>query len=73
MPETPYAAALEVARKLPTGVSHTAFKAGNKSIRVTASFGLCGMDRVPRGDSELAERRPPLLAKQRNRVGCPDR
>jgi diguanylate cyclase (GGDEF)-like protein len=56
MPQTPYAPALDVARKLRAGVSHTASKAGNKSIQVTASFGLCGMDPVPRGESELAER-----------------
>ena len=56
MPETAYEPALEVARKLRAAVSHTAFNAGNKSIHVTASFGLCGMDKVPSGEPRLAER-----------------
>src|SRR5882762_4759073 len=56
LPETAYEPALEVARKLRRGVSQTAFKAGGQSIRVTASFGLCGMDRVPVGERRLAER-----------------
>jgi two-component system, cell cycle response regulator len=56
MPETAYEAALDVARKLRSAVSHTAFNAGKKSISVTASFGLCGMDKVPSGEPRLAER-----------------
>jgi two-component system cell cycle response regulator len=56
MPETAYEPALQVARKLRDAVSHTAFKAGKKNIQVTASFGLCGMDRVPSGETRLAER-----------------
>ena len=56
MPETPYEAALEVARKLRAGVSHGAFRAGEKNIQVTASFGLCGMDLVPSGERRFAER-----------------
>jgi two-component system cell cycle response regulator len=56
MPETPYEAALAVSRKLRAGVSHTAFKAGNRTLQVTASFGLCGMDQVPAGEKRLAER-----------------
>ena len=55
MPETPYEPALEVARKLRAAVSHTHFKAGTKSIQVTASFGLCGMDHVPSGEHQVAE------------------
>jgi diguanylate cyclase (GGDEF)-like protein len=47
MPETLYEAALGVARKLRASVSHTPFKAAGKTLKVTASFGLCGMDRVP--------------------------
>src|SRR5580692_1275805 len=53
MPETAYEPALDVARKLRAAVSHTAFNAGNKSIHVTASFGLCGMDKVPCGEPRL--------------------
>jgi two-component system, cell cycle response regulator len=56
MPETGYEAALEVARKLRAGIAHTPFKAGKKNLDVTASFGLCGLDRVPVGASQLAQR-----------------
>lgn len=56
MPETPYAPALEVTRKLRSGLSHTAFKVDKTRVRVTASFGLCGLDRVPAGERRLAER-----------------
>jgi len=56
MPETPYEAALAVARKLRAAVSHANFKAGNRNLQVTASFGLCGMDRVPTAEKRLAER-----------------
>jgi two-component system cell cycle response regulator len=56
MPETDYEAALEVTRKLRSGLSHTAFKVDKTRIRVTASFGLCGLDRVPAGERRLAER-----------------
>jgi two-component system cell cycle response regulator len=55
MPETAYEPALEAARKLRGAVSHTPFKAAEKSIHVTASFGLCGMDVVPSGELRLAE------------------
>jgi two-component system cell cycle response regulator len=56
MPETPYEAALAVTRKLRSGLSHTAFKVDKGRVRVTASFGLCGLDRVPAGERRLAER-----------------
>lgn len=56
MPETAYEPAFEVARKLRAAVSHTAFNVGKKSIHVTASFGLCGIDKVPSGEPRLAER-----------------
>jgi len=55
MPETAYEPGLDVARKLRAAVSHTHFKAGAKSIQVTASFGLCGMDHVPSGEHQVAE------------------
>ena len=56
MPETPYESALEVARKLRAGIAQTAFKAEAKSVRVTASFGLCGADRIAAGERRMAER-----------------
>jgi diguanylate cyclase (GGDEF)-like protein len=56
MPETPYEAAVVVARKLRAAVGHAAFKAVGKPLEVTASFGVCGMDRVPAGEPRLAER-----------------
>lgn len=56
LPDTPYQAALEVARRLRDGVSETPFKAAGRSLKVTASLGLCGVDRVPVGERRLAER-----------------
>jgi diguanylate cyclase (GGDEF)-like protein len=56
LPETSYQAGLEVARKLRAEVSQRAFKAAGKTVRVTASFGLCGVDRVQAGERRLAER-----------------
>jgi diguanylate cyclase (GGDEF)-like protein len=56
LPETAYEAALAVSRKLRDAISHAAFKADSKKVRVTASFGLCGVDRVPVGAPQLAQR-----------------
>jgi two-component system, cell cycle response regulator len=56
LPETAYEPALEVARKLRGAISHTPFKAEGQGVRVTASFGLCGLDRVPAGERRLANR-----------------
>jgi two-component system cell cycle response regulator len=58
LPETPYEPALEIARKLRRCVAHESFKVESekKSIAVTASFGLCGMDRVPSAERGLADR-----------------
>jgi len=56
MPETAYEPAVAVARKLRAAVGHAAFKAAAKTLQVTASFGVCGMDRVPVGEPRLAER-----------------
>jgi two-component system cell cycle response regulator len=54
LPETAYEAALGVALKLQACVADTAFKAENRSLRITASFGLCGIDSVPPGERRLA-------------------
>jgi diguanylate cyclase (GGDEF)-like protein len=56
LPHTVYAAALDVARTLRDGVGHTAFEVNGKPVRVTASFGVCGMDCVPLGPRRLADR-----------------
>ena len=56
LPETPYQQALEVARKLRAAVAQPPFTTEGKTIPVTASFGLCGLDRVPAGERRLAER-----------------
>jgi two-component system, cell cycle response regulator len=56
LPETSYAQALEVARKLRLAVAKTPFSYDRKSVEVTASFGLCGLDRVPAGERQLAQR-----------------
>ena len=56
LPETGYQPALETARKLRAGIAAPPFTIDKKSIAVTASFGLCGLDRVPTGERRLAER-----------------
>jgi two-component system cell cycle response regulator len=56
LPETGYQSALDVARKLRALIAQPPFRSDRKSIDVTASFGLCGLDRVPAGERRLAER-----------------
>jgi two-component system cell cycle response regulator len=56
LPETGYEAALEVARKLRAAVAQPPFTIEGSGIAVTASFGLCGLDRVPAGERQLAQR-----------------
>jgi two-component system, cell cycle response regulator len=56
MPETGYEAGVAVARKLRAAVGGAAFKAADKPLAVTASFGLCGLDKVPVGEPRLPER-----------------
>ncbi len=55
LPETPYDHALDVARKLRAGVANRPFKVNGRDVEITASFGLCGLDRVPVGERKLAE------------------
>jgi two-component system, cell cycle response regulator len=55
MPETGYEPAFEVTRKLRAAVASGSFTAEGKAVNVTASFGLCGLDRVPSGQRALAE------------------
>ncbi|MBS0580852.1 MAG: diguanylate cyclase [Proteobacteria bacterium] len=56
LPETTYEQALEVARKLRTAVAHAPYSYDGKGVAVTASFGLCGLNRVPAGERQLAQR-----------------
>lgn len=55
LPETNYEQALDVARRLRAGVANTAFEVHNRSVEITASFGLCGLDSVPQGARKIAE------------------
>jgi two-component system cell cycle response regulator len=55
LPETGYERAREVARKLRSAIEEGAFIVEKKKVRVTASFGLCGIDRVRRA-SRLAQK-----------------
>jgi two-component system, cell cycle response regulator len=56
LPETGYEASLGVARKLRDGVSGEPFRIESRKVAVTASFGLCGLDKVPAGERHLASR-----------------
>jgi two-component system cell cycle response regulator len=56
LPETSYEHALGVARKLRLAIAKTPFTYDRKNVEVTASFGLCGLDRVPAGERQLAQR-----------------
>jgi two-component system, cell cycle response regulator len=55
IPDTGYDAALTVARRMRASVAHAPFKANKKPLEVTASFGLCATERVPVGESRVAE------------------
>ena len=55
LPETNYDQALEAARKLRSTVADKSFLAQGRHVEVTASFGLCGLEAVPRGARKVAE------------------
>lgn len=55
LPETAYGPALNVARKLRVCIADTPFRAESGNLQITASFGLCGVDRVPVGQRSLAQ------------------
>jgi two-component system cell cycle response regulator len=55
LPETNYEQALDVARKLRGGVANKTFDAQGRSVEITASFGLCGLEAVPPGVRKVAE------------------
>ncbi len=56
LPEMPYAEALEIARRLRESISRTPFKLEGRNVHVTASFGLCSIERVAVGERQLAQR-----------------
>ncbi|HKT71721.1 MAG TPA: diguanylate cyclase [Steroidobacteraceae bacterium] len=56
LPETSYDQALDVARKLRVSVADRTFAAQGRNVDVTASFGLCGLEKVPTGERKIAER-----------------
>jgi two-component system cell cycle response regulator len=55
LPETNYEQALDVARKLRCAVADKSFSAQGRSIGITASLGLCGLESVPAGARKIAE------------------
>jgi two-component system cell cycle response regulator len=55
LPETNYEQALDVARKLRSAVANKTFDAQGRSVAITASFGLCGLESVPPGVRKIAE------------------
>ena len=55
LPETGYEKALDVARKLRAAVANKSFDTQDASVDVTASFGLCGLERVPPGARAIAQ------------------
>jgi two-component system, cell cycle response regulator len=56
LPETAYDGGVGVARKLRNAIGHHAFSVDKRSVRVTASFGLCTLEKVPDGMTQLAPR-----------------
>lgn len=56
LPETPFEQARETARRVRRSVEQSSFTVGKGKLRVTASFGLCSMDRAPSHQEQLAER-----------------
>ena len=55
LPETPYEQALDAARKLRSGVAAKPFHIQGRQVEITASFGLCGLNRVPAGERKIPD------------------
>ncbi len=55
LPETEYTRALEAARRLRAGIANKAFDIHGKRLEITASFGLCGLNRVPAGGRKIPQ------------------
>jgi len=56
LPEIGFDGAREVARKLRALVSHGAFNVQGRPLKITASFGLCGLDHLSGDGSRAAAR-----------------
>jgi diguanylate cyclase (GGDEF)-like protein len=56
LPETSHEAAAVAARKLRAAVSDLPFPVDGAQVRVTASFGLCSIDLVPRDAAQVTDR-----------------
>jgi two-component system cell cycle response regulator len=55
LPETGYQPALDAARALRSGIANKSFTVQGQEVKVTASFGLCGLDHVPAGERKIPE------------------
>jgi two-component system cell cycle response regulator len=55
LPESSYDQALEAARRLRAAVANKPFDLKGRRLDVTASFGLCGLNRVPAGERKIPE------------------
>jgi two-component system cell cycle response regulator len=55
LPETGYERALDAARRFRGGVANKPFTVQDSKVKITASFGLCGLDRVPTGERKIPE------------------
>ncbi len=56
LPEVAFTGALEVARKLRALIAQNPFNVQGRRLAVSASFGVCGFDRVPGQERALPER-----------------
>jgi two-component system, cell cycle response regulator len=55
LPETSYEHALDAARRLRSGIASKPFDINGRRIDITASFGLCGLNRVPAGERKIPD------------------
>ena len=55
LPETGYNPALDVARKLRMAVANKPFDTQDRTVEITASFGLCGVERVSPLANKIAD------------------
>lgn len=55
LPETQYDPALATARRLRTCIADRPFQIPGHTVEVTASFGLCNLERAPHGERKTAD------------------